>query len=276
MDFDDDSFGSVAPAAPAPPLATNKALPAVSNPVSLDGMSFFSKSTRSGNLTTMIDDEFDDFQVAPVQTNLTGGHAPVAAAPAPATQRTNLGGMFNTQQSQFQNPAFGMGMGGGMMGGAMAPTMAAMGGHRQAPSLSTPGFGSPMTPQQPSQNLFGGAAPMRPTQMGMAAPSYSSPGAMMSGGGAKPAAAAPAKSANFDDLWNLSLGSTGAKPSTGGASVAGKSIKDLEKEKAMAGLWGNQGQRPAGGIPQPAAFGAFGNAAPPSSSSGGGVDDLLF
>jgi len=267
LDFDDDPFGSAAPApvaAPAPPLATNKALPAVSNPVSLD------------------DDEFDDFQVAPVQTTLTGGPTPVSAAPAPATQRTNLAAMLNTvspQQSQFQNPAFGMGMGSGM-GGAMAPTMGAMGGgHRQNPSLSTPGFGSAMmNPQQPSQNLFGGAAAaaMRPTQMGMAPPSYSSPGSMM-GGGAKPAAAAPAKSANFDDLWDLSLGSTGAKPATGGASGAGKSIKDLEKEKAMAGLWGNQGQRPAGGIPQPAAFGAYGNAAPPSSSSGGGgVDDLLF
>lgn len=89
-----------------------------------------------------------------------------------------------------------------------------------------------------------------------------------------PTAATPAKSANFDDLWSLSLGGpTAAKPS--GAAGAGKSIKDLEKEKAMAGLWGGQ-QRPAGGIPpQAAAFAVFGNGAP-ASSSAGGADDLLL
>ncbi len=68
---------------------------------------------------------------------------------------------------------------------------------------------------------------------------------------AKPAAA-PAKSTNFDDLWSLSLGgSTAAKPAAAGPN---KSIKDLEKEKATAGLWGQQ--KPAGGVPPPA-FGTF-------------------
>ena len=213
----------------------------------------------------------------------TGNVAPAPApAPAAAAKKPNLMDMLNATpaQPQVQNSGFGMGgMGMNMgMGGAMGSNMA-MGGHRQTASLSSPGFSTSPQTQQPSQNLFGGA-PMRPTQMGMAPPSYSSPGAssmgmgMGMGMGAKPPAAAPAKTGNFDDLWNLSLGSTSstAKPAAG----PGKSIKDLEKEKAMAGLWGNQQGRPTGAVPpQPAAFGSFGNAAPPSSS-GGGVDDLLL
>ena len=142
-------------------------------------------------------------------------------------------------------------------------------GHRQTNSLSPQPtqFSSPMTPQrtqQPQQNLFGGAAPMQPTSSLSHQPATSAK---------PPATAAPTKSTNFDDLWSLSLGgSTVAKPV--GAS-AGKSIKDLEKEKAMAGLWGGQ-QRPTGGIPpQAVAFGAFGNGAP-ASSSAGGADDLLL
>ncbi|KDR82557.1 hypothetical protein GALMADRAFT_237930 [Galerina marginata CBS 339.88] len=247
--FDDDTFGSPAP---APPVAVNKALPAVSHAsVSID------------------DDEFADFQAAPVQ-----------AAPAPTTSapRASLMDMLNATpaqppvntgfvQAQQQPVGFGMGMGmGAGRGIGMGTGMGTgMGGHRQAPSLSSPGqFAAPMVPQTTQQqNLFGGGAPMRPTSS--LSPSTNSP---MTTSGAKPTA-----SANFDDLWSLSLGGpTAAKP---GASGTGKSIKDLEKEKAMAGLWGGQQQsgRPAGGVPPPA-FGSFGNGAPPSSS--GGADDLLL
>ncbi|CAL1713578.1 unnamed protein product [Somion occarium] len=80
----------------------------------------------------------------------------------------------------------------------------------------------------------------------------------------------------------MSLGATGgssaAKTSTPPPSQS-KSIKDLEREKAQAGIWGGQGQnRP----PVGANFGSFGgstagassSAAPPSS--GNGIDDLLF
>jgi len=105
-----------------------------------------------------------------------------------------------------------------------------------------------------------------------------SPTTIASSSAAKPPATASSKSssANFDDLWNLSLGGpTSAKPA--GGATTGKSIKDLEKEKAMAGLWGGQQPKPSGGAAgsQQNAFGAFGNAAPPSSS-GEGIDDLLF
>jgi len=78
----------------------------------------------------------------------------------------------------------------------------------------------------------------------------------------------------FDDLWTMSLGSAAASKPAGGV----KSIRDLEKEKAQAGIWGAQNQsRPpatAGG-----GFGSFVKPAGPSSIGGGapaGADDLLL
>ncbi|KAF9568749.1 ENTH-domain-containing protein [Agrocybe pediades] len=263
LDFDDDAFSAPAPTAPA----VNKALPAVSNPaVSLD------------------DDDFADFQAAPVAAPAqTTSPAPAAAGPnktlmdmlnsAPTAAAPANPGFMQPQQPQLSQPGFGMNMGGGMgMGIGMA-------GHRQTPSYSAqPGqgqFSAGMMPQQPpmqAQNSFGGVPAMRPTStLSPTTTSSSAP---------KPPAAAPAKSANFDDLWTMSLGgSSSAKPAAG--ATTGKSIKDLEKEKAMAGLWGGQqpkpgvGGAPAGAASQQNAFGSFGNAAPPSSS-GGGIDDLFF
>jgi epsin len=237
----------------------------------------------------LLDDDFTDFQAAPVQAPATSG----AAAPQPTTggKKPNLMDMLNTTSVQTpvqvgygqpQQPAGygGMGMGGSMVmggnvgGGSTAMMGMNMGGHRQTPSISPNAsqFSSPMSPQlQPQQsNLFGGssAPPIRPTSM--------------SNSSAKPPAAAQAKSANFDDLWTMSLGgggggggsSSSSSVSKPGAATAGKSIKDLEKEKAQAGIWGAQ-QKYVGGAPIPAAFGGgFGNAAPPSTSSGG--DDLLL
>lgn len=206
----------------------------------------------------------------------------VAAAPQPTTggKKPNLMDMLNTTSVQTpvqvgygqpQQPAGygGMGMGmGGNVGGSMG--MMGMGGHRQTSSISSnpSQFSSPISPQlQPQQsNLFGGssAPPIRPTTMGSSQTS-------MSNSSAKPPAAAQAKSANFDDLWTMSLGGGGSSSSVAkpGAATAGKSIKDLEKEKAQAGIWGAHQKT------VPAAFGGgFGNAAPPPSSSGG--DDLLL
>lgn len=99
-----------------------------------------------------------------------------------------------------------------------------------------------------------------------------------SAGSVKPTpAAAPAKSSggNFDDLWSMSLG-TSAKSA---AAVTGpaKSMKDLEKEKASAGIWGSsmqpqQGKPPAMGMGLGGStMGGFGGA----SSNSGGFDDLL-
>ena len=56
---------------------------------------------------------------------------------------------------------------------------------------------------------------------------------------ATPAAAAPAKAKSgggFDDLWALSLG--GSKPSSPApGSTAGKTIQDLQREKASQAFW---------------------------------------
>lgn len=84
-----------------------------------------------------------------------------------------------------------------------------------------------------------------------------------------PASTAPAKATSgggFDDLWNLSLG--GSKPSTPTAgSTAGKTIQDIQREKASQAFWG-------------AGTGAH---KPKSTSIGGGqfaapsgADDLLL
>ena len=208
-----------------------------------------------------------------MQAPVTSG----GAAPQPATggKKINLMDMLSTTPAhvgytQPQQPAGygmgGLGVGGNVGGGGMG--IMGMGGHRQTPSISNPTqFSSPMPPQlQPQQpNLFGGgSAPMKPTSMVGSQPS-------MSNSSAKPPAAAQTKSANFDDLWSMSLGSGSSSSAKPGATTASKSIKDLEKEKAQAGIWGvQQGvqQKPVGG-----AFGGFGNAAPPSSSGG---DDLLL
>lgn len=138
---------------------------------------------------------------------------------------------------------------GGGGGGAPTASFMPMG---TAPLYSAPavrpGTGTPIT-----TNTAGGGlgAPVKPASTGS--------------GGA------------FGDLWSMSLGAE-ASPRLGGGT--GKSIKDLEKEKAMAGLWGNQ--KPAGartgtsGVKAPTnAFGSMGGGGG-ALSSGGGDDDLLL
>ena len=92
----------------------------------------------------------------------------------------------------------------------------------------------------------------------------------------------PAKASNnnnnFDDLWSLSLGSSNpsssSKPVTGGGDslATGKSIKDLEKEKASASMWGGSN---TSAVKVGAGFGGV-PAAATSSTLSGGVDDLLL
>jgi epsin len=147
----------------------------------------------------------------------------------------------------------GMGMGTGMgTGMGMGMGMGAQQGHAYRGSISSP-------PLQATPN-YSGMAPMAPQPKAAPTPAPATPN--------KPAA-------SFDDLWSMSLGSsTTAKPATPGAA-GGKSIKDLEKEKAMNGLWGSGGQKPPAmgmGMGMGSGMGMSGGA-PPSSSSG--FDDLL-
>ena len=73
-------------------------------------------------------------------------------------------------------------------------------------------------------------------------------------------ASKPSSSGNFDDLWNLSLGSA-SKSSQPSANQ--KSIKDIAKEKANANIWGGASQQ-------------AGKAPAASQQSSSGIDDLLF
>ena len=76
----------------------------------------------------------------------------------------------------------------------------------------------------------------------------------------------------FDDLWKTSLGSTGAaKPAQG----AQKSMRDMAKEKAQAGIWGTSvAGSGSAGTPRPAGMGAPLGGASAGAASGG--DDLLL
>ncbi|KAJ7776785.1 hypothetical protein DFH07DRAFT_30109 [Mycena maculata] len=270
--FDDDDDGFTAAPAPVPAPPANKALPV---------------PAPAAPFNVLDDDEFDDFQAAPVQPG-AGVAAPsggansglfgvLNATPAPAPAPAPLP-MFGQQPARPMSMGMGMGtpMAGGMgtpMGGAMGRGMgmgAQQPGHRYGGSISS----APLQPQTPN---YTGMQPMAPNYSGMAPMAPAQPKA------ASPTSPAskPAQ-ASFDDLWSMSLGSgSTSKPATpgGGAGAAaggGKSIKDLEKEKAMAGLWGSGG----GGAQKPAAMGSgmmgMGNmGGMGTSSSSSGIDDLL-
>ena len=236
------------------------------------------------------DDDFSDFQAAPVQPSITGNTTGTLATPAkpnllemlnstPPSSRTAVPqpGFGQVQQQPVAFNSFSMGAGGMGVGAGL---------HRSSQSISSPP--QYMSPVQ-SQTLFGGGggAPAAPFMAMGATPLSSTPAARpvgtpitmnVTGGGL----GAPAKAAStgsggaFDDLWSMSLG---AGASSRPAGSTGKSIKDLEKEKAMAGLWGNQKPVGAGilGAKAPTnAFGSMGGGGTLSSSGGGGDDNLLL
>lgn len=198
------------------------------------------------------DDDFADFQAAPT------------SAPAAPTQ-PNLMEMLGSTPMQASRPAVSSPPAGnnnanlfGMLGATPAqPTYT----NQNQTSL----YGSNSKPMSP---------PIRATSMTPTSP----PIRAGSTPAAAPAAAKP--SSNFDDLWSMSLGSSAtAKPATGG----NKTMRDLTKEKADAGIWGGA-QKPAG-APMGSAMGGgggFGNfggsftGGATSSSGGGGNDDLLL
>jgi epsin len=192
------------------------------------------------------DDDFDDFQAAPPTTTSSGFTAP---APQPTRPVVPLQPAQQFQPIQPIQPAqqpnfFGSGM------NVMS----------SGPSTNPPSYAAP--------NYNISTPPLRQGSLG-SGPAKST----------TPTPAKPATSANFDDLWNLSLGGTAAtnKPSTN--TTPAKSMKDLEKEKSNAGIWGamnqNQSRQPAmgGGLWGPSNTTTTNtNTAKPS----GGVDDLLF
>jgi epsin len=161
-----------------------------------------------------------------------------------------------TTSSFAQQPAYNYNMGNNTMGGMQ----------RTNTSMSQP-ISPASTGMQRPQSFFGGA-PMQPTSTGSSSNYSSGPVRSSTIGSSTPTTAKSA--GGFEDLWSMSLGNSSTKPATG--STGNKSMKDLEKEKSNAGLWGGAGGKPQ--TPQQNAFGSFGNAAPASSSGGG--DDLLL
>ncbi|KAJ3801950.1 hypothetical protein GGU11DRAFT_122309 [Lentinula aff. detonsa] len=251
--LDDDTFSSGATSKPPPGFA-EKALPAVA-------------ATPVQNSVGIDDDDFADFQAAPVPASTTVGPSQIASSAAP---KMNLMEMLNSTPArpqsmsfvqhqapmQAQTSAFGSGSMGISSAGTVMGGMATGGMHRPSPSLS-------------SNSSFGGMAPMRPMSSAM---SSSSTGSTMNRA-ASVASSKPTSSANFDDLWSMSLGSKPSTPGVG-AAVGSKSIKDIQNEKASAGLWGSGPAKPQQPNMGSNAFGQYG-ASGGAASSGGG-DDLLL
>jgi len=166
-------------------------------------------------------------------------------------------------------------------------------------STSTPAASKPVQAAQPQSfgafnAAFASSSQVRPSSTPATAPAYAAMPAMTPML-ARSAVTSPVSTASpslattstkqggsgsgggFDDLWSMSLGSAGASKPAGG-SAGTKSMRDLEKEKAQAGIWGTQNQTR---LPAAAASsgGGFGSFVKPRSSDGGapaGVDDLLL
>jgi epsin len=205
------------------------------------------------------DDDFADFQAAP----------PPSSPPAQAT----LMEMLNSSPRQASR----------------APASTSQVPRTTSPRSFSPSFNMfsttnnrqsqtfTLTPAAPVQNnVWAASQPLSPaaSTVSARAPTLTAPSRASTSGAPSPA---PTKGlSGFEDLWSMSLGAPSSS-SVGRSTTAGKSIKDLEKEKAQAGIWAPT-QKPglAMGIGSD-----FGNFAPAkaggvSSSSNGGGDDLLL
>lgn len=121
-----------------------------------------------------------------------------------------------------------------------------------APSQRPPSYGNMMPSMAPAP---------------VSRPSYTSPPVASTPSALSPKPTGTSSKSTFDDLFVSSLTSMGGS-TNGGQKPGPKSMKDLEKEKAMNSLWGPsagaQSSKPAG------------QAAPAKPSGGGGFDDLLM
>ncbi|KAI0076762.1 ENTH-domain-containing protein [Panus rudis PR-1116 ss-1] len=264
----DDDFTSSTTTAPA--ANASKALPAVAAPVSLDN-----------------DDEFGGFEAAP--TPAANNNVLFTSAPAPASVplATPLAQpakpvsvsppLVQQQGSFFQQPAM---QPNNLFGGITTASPPPMNAAANRTSYMTP---TNMTPTNMgnsvtvsfSQRPASIAPALQPTR---STPVTTTPS--MNRTASQPQPAKSTSAGGFDDLWKMGLSATGgssAAKTSGPPPTQSKSIKDLEREKAQAGIWGQAQNKPPMGAP----LGSFGsststsNAAPPSSS-GNGIDDLLF
>jgi epsin len=262
LDFDDEPAAGSSAA-----TATEKALPALA-PLGANenGASLLSVTTVDPCQLTVStaggEDDFADFQAAPSSppTAATITTKPLAASPvtAAAAAKPNLMDLLaSTSSPAMSKPVQSF----GTLNAALA-----------APSSQVRPSSTPATAP-----AYAGMPAMTPT---LARSAVASP---VSTASSPLATTSTKRGGGFDDLWTMSLGSTGASRPAAGAAGA-KSIRDLEKEKAQAGIWGTQNQtRPlaaaAGAASFGGGFGSFVKPAGPSNNGGGapaGADDLLL
>lgn len=181
-------------------------------------------------------DDFDDFQSAPSGTT----SAPAAKPAAAPSTNANLFDLLNSN-----NPAKTSG-----------PAVPAAG--QRPPNYGGSTFTSPPA-----------AAPTMPS-LAPAAPvsrqSFTSPSAAGTPAALSPKPTGGSNKSTFDELFASSLTSMGGAANGNAQKPGTKTMKDLEKEKAMNSLWG----APAGAS-KPS---GQGTAAKPSNN--GGFDDLLM
>lgn len=258
LDFDDNEPGPAAGSA-----STNKALPALTplttneNGVSLAITSLY---IRSNHLFAIAggDDDFTDFQAAPSSPPAATATttARLAATPVTGTSKPNLMDLLaSTAPSASRSIQSAQPQPFGTLNSALAATSSQQLRPSSTPATAPAFTGMPV--MNPISTRSTVASPVTPGTTSSASIKTGS-----AGGG-------------FDDLWSMSLGSAG-KPA-GGAAGGAKSIRDLEKEKAQAGIWG--AQRPQ--APASSAAGGFGSFVKPLAPSSGaesaaGADDLLL
>ncbi|KAI0770624.1 hypothetical protein C8Q74DRAFT_1369761 [Fomes fomentarius] len=253
LGMDDDAFGSTVSA------PTEKALPALG----------------AQTLQVGADDDFDDFQSAPPSAAPTSNLSFLAVSATAPAAPTSFPPLLAAQPAApltppaYQTQAVNNGLFNMLSTNPTAAPARPM--YASPPAAPAPNpLQNVMRPAVASPPPMG--APLIPSQ-GVLSPTSLPARASTTSPSATTQQQKPA--ASFDDLWSMSLGSAS---SAAGKSVAGapqKSMKDLEKEKAQAQIWG--GRKPPAG----AAFNAFGSStstsnAAPSTSSGNGLDDLLF
>ncbi|KIJ17852.1 hypothetical protein PAXINDRAFT_167799 [Paxillus involutus ATCC 200175] len=242
--FGDDLPVSAAPTTMSNNTNTDKALP---------------------SLAGFDDDDFADFQAAPSPTSpparptlmemLNSSPPQVNRAPAPTMSTPSQVPRATSPPSY--NTSFSL----------LSPTT----NNRQSQTFTT-------TPSAPVQNnLWASSRPLSPTASTvLTRPSTSAAPSRTPTSGVP--SRAPAKGlSGFEDLWSMSLGAPSS--SSVGKSTVGKSIKDLEKEKAQAGIWAPTRKRgPAMAAAMGASMGSGLQPAKPGgmSSLSDGGDDLLL
>ncbi|KAH9983699.1 hypothetical protein BJV74DRAFT_849499 [Russula compacta] len=224
------------------------------------------------------DDDFADFQAAPSSPPAAASIAtttPLATTPASAAAaaKPNLMDLLGSTSPVSSRPVQSV--------------------QPQAYSAFNAALAAPSSQVRPSSTpaTAPAYAPMPLMSTTTAARSaLTSPVATGPASAASSAASTKSKSggsgSGFDDLWSMSLG-LGGSTAAGKSTGAAKSIRDLEKEKAQAGIWGwqQQQQQQQSQTRPPAAMGGFGSFVKPAESSitsggGGGApagaDDLLL